>query len=540
MAQIDIKNLNFKYAGTDSPVLKDISLSIEEGDFVCICGPTGCGKTTLLKMLKKSISPNGEKSGEILIDGKEIGEYSKREEAELIGYVSQNPDSQIVTDKVWHELAFCPESLGYDKNTMRSLVAQTAMWFGIENIFDRETVNLSGGEKQLVNLASSVVVKPRILLLDEPTAQLDPIASANFIDTITRLNRELSITVIIAEHNLEEVLPICNKLVLIDEGKILSCSEPSESVISARGNKNLYSVMPSYVKSFLDLDNDNKAPLSVSEFRKYLISNFKNETKTVNVTSREVSEEKAIEADNIYFRFSRDGKDILSVLSFSVNKGEIYSLMGLNGSGKSTLLSILSGIKKPLSGKVRILGRDIKGYRNGELYKDCLVSVPQDPTWIFSKETVEEELKGCSFGEELISYDLKKIYSHHPYDISGGERQLVVLAKALSKNPKVLLLDEPTKGLDFSSKGVITKILKELASKGITVLIVTHDVEFACDVSDRCGLLFNGTIVSEDIPEKFFAGAYYSTSIAKATSGIFENIVRAEDLVKICSINERK
>ncbi|MCR5456644.1 MAG: energy-coupling factor ABC transporter ATP-binding protein, partial [Clostridiales bacterium] len=214
--------------------------------------------------------------------------------------------------------------------------------------------------------------------------------------------------------------------------------------------------------------------------------------------------------------------------------------MGLNGSGKSTLLSLLSHNRKPISGKIKILGKEIEKYRSGELYKECLINVPQDPTWVFSKETVEEELKGCSKGEEMISYDLKKLYSHHPYDISGGEKQLVVLAKALSHNPKVLLLDEPTKGLDFESKAVICRVLKELASKGIAILIVTHDVELACRVSDRCGLLFNGTIGSEDIPEKFFAGNYYSTSIAKATCGIYENIVRTEDLVKICNMNGRK
>ncbi len=540
MAQIEIKDLSFTYAGTDSPVLKNINLSFDEGDFVCICGATGCGKTTLLKMLKQSISPAGEKTGKVLINGKNSSEYSKREEAELVGYVSQNPDSQIVTDKVWHELAFCPESLGYKQNEIRNLVAKTAMWFGIENIYDRDTVNLSGGEKQLVNLASSVVIKPQVLLLDEPTAQLDPVASSNFIDTLVRLNRELSITVIIAEHNLEEVLGVCSKLVLLDGGMVIKKSEPGVAVTAAKDNKNLYSVMPSYVKAFLDLDCEGEPPLTLSEFRKTIVSCYKNDIQTVDHPAREIESEYTIEADKVYYRFSREGKDILSDASLKIRKGEIYTLMGLNGSGKSTLLSLLSGLKKPVSGKIRICRKEIKEYRNGELHRECLVSVPQDPTWIFSKETVEEELKGCSKGEEMISYDFKKIYSHHPYDISGGEKQLVVLAKALSKNPKVLLLDEPTKGLDYSSKCVIAKILKELSEEKITILTVTHDIEFACMVSDRCGLLFNGSVVTEDRPEKFFSGKFYSTSIAKASSGYYTDIVRSEDLVKICKQNGKR
>ena len=540
MAQIEINNLSFTYSGKTTPVLQDISLKIEEGDFVCICGSTGCGKTTLLKMFKPSISPKGQKSGSILLNDKNVNEYSKREEAELISYVKQYPDNQIVTDYVWHELAFGAESIGIEQSRMRNLVAQTAMWFGLENIFNRETKDLSGGEKQLVNLASSVVVKPKVLLLDEPTAQLDPIAAASLIDTITRLNKELSITIIIAEHNLEQLPSICNKLVLIDNGKVVTCDKPEEAVKSAKENENIYSVMPSYVKAYLDLNQEDKVPLSIAEFRKYIVSNYNNDVKKLDNNEYVHSNEKAIEAEHIYFRFNRNGQDVLSDLSLNVYKGEIYSLMGLNGSGKSTLLSLISNLKKPFSGSIKVLGKDVKSYKNGELYKECLVSVPQDPTWIFSKETVEEELKGNSIGQELLSFDFKKIYSNHPYDISGGERQLVVMAKALSKNPKVLLLDEPTKGLDYNSKKRLTSVLKDLAKKGITILIVTHDVEFACDASDRCGLLFNGNVVTEDVPEKFFSGDYYSTSVSKATNGYYENITNKNDIVQICEFNGKK
>lgn len=542
MEILTLKNLSFSYPESDRKAIENISLSVREGEFIVICGRSGCGKTTLLRLLKNELAPVGKREGEILFCGKAMDEVDARTSARRIGFVAQNPESQTVTDKVWHELAFGLENLGCDPDEMRLRIGETANYFGINTMTERETATLSGGQKQLLALASVMALSPKVLLLDEPTSQLDPIAASGFISTLQKINRELGMTVILSEHRLEEVFPIADRVVVMDEGKIV-CSDTPRRVCELLGNDPISAGFPSAARIFSGLDGKGKCPLTVREGREFL-SSF--EKKSLPVEEEKPSDEVAFSMKNVWQRYERNSPDILKGADIEVRRGEIFSLLGGNGSGKTTLISVIAGVEKAYRGKITILGKNIKKY-GAELHRGTVAMLPQDVSTVFIKNTVRDDLfdicraVGCGkndaekkIADICAELSIKEVLSRHPYDLSGGEGQRAALAKILLTEPKILLLDEPTKGIDAFAKQALMAILRRLSEGGVTVLIVTHDTEFAAEISDRCAMLFDGKVISPSCPQRFFGkNNFYTTSASRISRGIFENTVTAEQVIAL-------
>lgn len=535
MELFKIENLTFKYPLCPSPAVNDVSLSIGRGEFAVVCGATGSGKSTLLRLLKKEIAPMGDLSGSILYKGIPLAELDDMASACDIGFVMQDPQQQIVTDKVWHELAFGLENIGLEQNEIAIRVAETASYFGIENWYDKNTDELSGGQKQLLNLASVMTMNPSVLILDEPTSQLDPIAASDFINTVKKLNLDFSLTVIIVEHRLEEIIPVCDRMIVLQDGRITHNGSPAEITQKLLPQDRIIPAMPSSVRLYHLLSASGKCPLTVREGREFITENYGNSINALKETPYRPDTSRALELNDVYFRYERESPDILKGVNLTVYQNEIFCILGGNGSGKTTTLCAAAGILKPYCGCIKVFGKKLKEYKNQSLYKECLSMLPQDVTTVFMKNTVREEL-GDSI--QNLPFDISHLYGKHPYDLSGGEQQLTALAKVLSTKPRLLLADEPTKGLDADKKAMIIRIFRRLKQNGITVVIVTHDVEFAASCADRCALFFRGQAVSVDTPETFFSeNRFYTTAASRMSRGYYKNAVTVEQVAEICRLN---
>ena len=553
MAAIEVKDLSFKYPAAERKALDQVSFEVEQSEFVVLCGKSGCGKSTLLRHLKKNLVPYGEVSGKVLYGGKETGELDDRVNASQIGFVQQNPDNQLVTDKVWHELAFGLESLGLDNQSIKRRVAEMASFFDIQTWFRKNVSELSGGQKQLLNLASVMVMQPKVLILDEPTSQLDPIAATEFLKTVYRINRELGTTVIISEHRLEELFTMADKVMVMDKGRIIACDEPwnigrylGGSSIEERHP--MFYGMPSVMKiysacraagvpGFMRKDREF-SPLTIREGRLWLeqIAEASNVPEVdssilhggdkVRQNSTKNDADEIINIKNLWFRYNKDSGDVLRGLNVSVRRGELFCLLGGNGVGKSTTLKAISGNITAQSGSITVDGLKVKKDNFKELFHNRLAMLPQNPQALFTEITVEEELlealyysgfsdeeKAGRIEEMLDRMEISHLRKSHPYDLSGGEQQRLALGKILLLEPKILLLDEPTKGLDPFFKITLAQVLKKLTEDGVTIFMVSHDVEFCAEYADRCAMFFDGDIVSVGSPKEFFAGNnFYTTS----------------------------
>ena len=543
MAQLEVRDLSFSYSGRTEDTISDISFSVNRGQFIALCGATGSGKTTLLRCLKRELTPLGKLRGEILLDGVSMGVLSDKTAACSIGYVMQRPEEQIVTDKVWHELAFGLENIGADQQSIRRRVSEMASYFGIEQWFDRSTAELSGGQKQLLNLASVMIMNPDVLILDEPTSQLDPVAAADFLATLKRLNRDFALTVIIAEHRLEDIIPDCDKILLMDNGRILYFDAPEIAVKNLRACGELLAAMPSAVRLYNELTPDHEkipCPRSIRDGHEYIAETFGCSVTAVNEPEYDHSAEPALQFSECFFRYGRNEPDVLRGLDLTVYSGELFFILGGNGSGKTTALGAAAGLNRCYSGNVRVFGKKLSGYKNGSLYDGCLAMLSQDVQTVFLHHTVREELEGIEISEDF-PFDFSPVMDMHPYDLSGGQQQMLALAKVLAAKPKILLLDEPTKGLDSKSKERTIELLGHLRSTGMTIVAVTHDVEFAAECADRCALFFRGEITSVDAPRRFFSeNSFYTTAVSRMTRGIYENAVTFCDAVELCRANGRR
>jgi len=591
---IQIRDLTFAYAEGDEPVLSDINIDIGSGEFVIIMGSSGSGKTTLLKMLKRNMIPAGRYSGRVYIYGKEADKLTDRENAAGIGYVSQDPDNQIVTDKVWHELAFGLENLGMDNVTIRKKVAEMSEYFGITGWYDREVSKLSGGQKQILNLASVMVMQPGILLLDEPTANLDPLAAIRFLDVVKRINQELGVTVVMVEHNLEHIYADADRIIAIDKGRVAANSSPKKAaadiitagsflieglpvasrLYSGYNKKNGNSVV-SYNNVNIDSNNKNnhilsdEIPLTVKEGRRWYVNYkkvygkdiTKDKDKINNFAGKSIINDKVIKKDvlednitgnknkkrigfikknNLENKSSRKNTDNientvcqLKNVSYSYNKklpyiidgvdvsfkeGKITAILGGNGAGKSTMLKLIAGIIEPVRGKI--------------ISNKRIIMLPQDPKAVFTEVSVEEELaevlmdKGNGIYnnmpmedkreivEQIIEeFGLNDIRKNNPYDISGGQQEKLAIAKVLLLKPEVLLLDEPTNGLDPYFKKTLGKLLKKINAGGVTIIIVSHDLEFVDSFCDDVIMLFDRKVAAQDSTHKFLRdNMFYTTN----------------------------
>lgn len=541
MEMLSVQNISFTYSGRSEKALSGLSFSIDKGDFVTLMGGTGSGKSTLLRLLKPELSPLGQQEGRILLDGTPFETMSQQESATRIGFVMQRPEQQIVTDKVWHELAFGLENMGLPTDVIRRRVAEMACYFGIEDWFERDTSQLSGGQKQLLSLAAVMVLQPDILLLDEPTAQLDPIAASDFIATLKKLNRDLGLTVLVAEHRLEDVIPLSHKLLVLKEGSLFAYGTVPETVAALRYEKALSMSLPAATRLFTSLNGQGDCPLTIGEGRKFLEQNFARNISALSAEQNPVPKEKALEFRDVYFRYARNLPDVLRGVTFQVYAGECFCLLGGNGSGKTTALLNAAGLKKPYAGEIRVFDKRLKEYSGQSLYTNCLSLLPQDPQTVFIRDTVREELAEAGLEASALPFDFYTLLDSHPYDLSGGQQQLLALARALGTKPRLLLLDEPTKGLDASTKASFAHILRALQKDGVTLLIVTHDVEFAASVADRCALFFRGEIVSCAPPRPFFSGnSFYTTAANRIARGYYNSIASLEDLEQLCRLNQAK
>ena len=532
-----VEDLTFRYPGQEAAALDGLSLAVAPGEFLVVCGPSGCGKSTLLRQLKTVLAPHGQRSGRILFEGRPLESVGQREQAQRIGFVSQSPEDQLVTDKVWHELAFGLESLGYDTPAIRRRVAEMASFFGIESWFYRDVAGLSGGQKQLLNLASVMAMGPSVLVLDEPTSQLDPIAASELLAAVGRINRELGVTVILTEHRLEEALPLATRAAVMDGGRVLCAGAPDEVGRMLRdAGHGMFLAMPAAMRVWAAVGSDAPCPVTVRDGRTWLAGFAAGHPlkSLPEAQPHSYPPEPILSADELWFRYEKDAPDVVRGLSLTVRRGEWVALLGGNGTGKTTSLKLLGGLLKPQRGTVRARG--------------SVGVLSQNPQALFVKKTVREDLfeifqgRGTPREEQEPAVArvsslcrLGSLLDRHPYDLSGGEQQRAALAKIPLLNPDVLLLDEPTKGLDAEFKQTLAAILRDLLRRGVAIVMVSHDVEFCARYAHRCALFFDGGIVAEGAPRSFFAGNSFYTTAANRMARAWEpGAVTAEDVIAVC------
>ena len=527
--------------------VNDVSFCLYPGEILGIVGESGSGKSTLLRQLKTVLTPNGKRTGEILFRGVPLKQVSDREQSEKIGFVMQNPDDQIVTDKVWHELAFGLESLGCDQKTMRGRVAEMACYFGIQDWFHRDVATLSGGQKQLLNLASIMAMQPEVLILDEPTSQLDPIAASDFLNTVRKINTELGTTVIITEHRLEDIFPYADRAVVMEKGRVIADDTPGKvgQLLFEQANP-MFAAMPTPVRVYYGAGGTGESPLTVRQGRSWLSRRFPNRPEKDAIAAPPLPEEvkdPALVLKELWFRYEKDSPDILRGVSAEIPSGSLYAILGGNGAGKSTTLKAISGICRPYRGKVTLFGKPVDKYKSSELFHGCLAMLPQDPKSLFVKKTVREDLsemtKDKSFIERIAALcQITELLDSHPYDLSGGEQQRAALAKVLLTNPRLLLLDEPTKGIDSFFKETFAGILADLKKQGITIVMVSHDVEFCARYADVVSMFFDGQILTTDTPRRFFgSNSFYTTAAHRMSRHIFHMAVTVDDVLTLCREN---
>lgn len=518
---LSVKDLRFTYSGQEKPALDGVTLEVRRGDFLVLFGRSGSGKSTLLRCLKPSLTPAGNLSGEILFDGEPITEMPHSDETAKIGFLLQDPENQIVTDKVWHELAFGPESLGMPTDEIRGRVAETASFFGIGGWFHSDTSALSGGQKQLLSLAAVMVMRPEILILDEPTSRLDPVAANELFSALVRVNRELGTTVIMTEHRLDEALAAATGAVVIDDGKILAEGTPADVARKiadgdiGSGTRALRAALPAYMRI---------GEGSVRAARE-LVGGLASEKRLFALPEKKerARGDIVLSAENISFAYG--DRQVVRDLTLDVRRGEITALVGGNGSGKTTTLRLLAGLIQPQCGFVTKKARTS--------------TLPQEPRALFTKNTLRDELADISGDEKKLAEainicGLGGLLDRHPYDLSGGETQRAGIAMLLLTGADILLLDEPTKGTDAGFRDEFGRLLGRLADEGKAILIVSHDLEFCAETADRCAMLFDGGIVSDGAPREFFGNSeYYTTTACRIAHG-YSPAATADELVFAC------
>ena len=540
MANFKFEALTFTYPNGPAPALESVDLSVRDGEFLLVIGPSGGGKSTLLRHFKSVLAPHGERSGSVLMDGVPLSDVPEREQAAKIGFVFQHPDDQLVTDKVWHELAFGLESLGCGRERMRVRVAEMASYFGLEGVFHKDVAELSGGQKQLVNLASVMAMNPSVLVLDEPTSSLDPIAAFDFLTTVKKLNTELGLTVVLSEHRLEEAMPFADRVAVLEEGRLTAIGEPKAVAeeLHKRGS-GMALAMPSAARISCAI-GCSPAALTVNEGRRMLRS-MGLTRKTLPETPAPAKGETVLRAKELFFRYEKDSPDVLRGLDIELRAGSVYGLVGGNGAGKSTLLKALSGSAVPYRGRVEISGRRMKGRFSA--FEERVGLLPQDPRTVFYPVSVGENVKKAAAGRGAGEEEIERIVSlmgigslseRDPFDISGGEQQRTAIAMILLTKPRILLMDEPTKGMDAGVKRAFGLKLRELASEGLSVMLVTHDTEFCAEYADTAALMFDGCISAENTAREFFCGnTFYTTAANRIARDIYPNAILTEEVTAL-------
>mgnify|MGYP005609446639 FL=1 len=550
-----VENVNFTFAESSKRALNAVSFTIQQGSFAVLFGASGSGKTTLLQLLKRELTPNGKRDGEIFYKGELLEDIDAKTLVSEIGFVMQKPDDQIVMDTVWHELAFGLENMGLSNAQIRKKIAEMTSYFGMGDWFHKKISELSGGQKQLLNLASILIMQPKLLILDEPTSQLDPIAATEFMQTLHRLHEDTGVTIILVEHRLEDVFQFASDIMLIENGSIIAQGSPriiGQIVKKINEHHIMLEALPTATRIYYGLSTfTNESPITIREGMEF-IGNYKNEIQELPRNIIEQKIDKPILAmKDCWFRYGRDFPDIVKGVSLKIQKGEIFCILGGNGAGKTTLLKLLAGQCKPYKGYVLLHDKKMKKYSMEQLYKKNIALLPQNPKTLFLQSTIREDYEVTA---KLIGFDkmeaslqiervmkmlhIESLMDMHPHSVSGGELQKIAIGKLLLLQPKILLLDEPTKGIDVFAKKQLQQLLQQLRVQGMTIIIVTHDMDFAAEIADCCGLYFDGEVLAIDVPKSFFAqNNYYTTAANKIARQLYPNAVTCEDVIELCIAN---
>ena len=528
MELLQIDRLTFRYPGAAQAALQNVSLTLRHGEFAVLCGPSGSGKSTLLRLLKPQLRPHGERSGALLWQGEPTDTLPLRAASADIGFVSQDPQSQLVSDKVLHELAFGAESLGLAQEEIARRVAETATYFGIGDWLHRDITSLSGGQQQLLVLAAVMLTRPKLLLLDEPTARLDPHTAETFLQWLQTIRRDFGTAILLCEQRLEAVLPQADRVFVLQNGALCAAGTPQEALQAlCAADDPFFFAMPAAARIRRGLGGDGAFPCTVAEGRAMLSRYLETHpAQPLSAPQPLPQGAPALELTDVSFRYEKTAPDVLRDLSLTANRGELLCLLGANGSGKTTLLRAAAGVLRVQYGAVAAHGKT--------------ALLPQQPQDLFWHETVREELQsvcsdGSRIGELLSRFRLQGLEERHPADLSGGEQQKLALSKLLLTDPDVLLLDEPTKGLDAPQKAALAGVLRRCCRRGMCVIAVSHDVAFCAAAADRCALLFDGGVQPAQPPGTFFSqNGLYTTAAARIAQDLLPGCVTVNDVLRAC------
>lgn len=528
---MDIRNLSFTYQGAELKSLHNINLTIRPGEMTLLMGPSGSGKSTLLSMLKPEIRKPGCLVGHISFYGGDLPETTTPETVADIGYLCQDPEAQIVTDKVWRELNYAPERLGLPQEEITSRVAEMSAYFGINHLLRKNTWELSGGQKQILNLAAVMVTNPRVLLLDEPTSRLDPVAATEFIYLLHRLKTEFGTAIVLIEHRIDRVVALTDRLCIMDRGEIIAQGTPNQVLESTATPTD---ALTTAAHIWRGIGAGGGCPIGTAEAKRYIQTHVDRSEKPLEQHQTIFTAEPVMKANNLWHKYESKGEYVLRGTDLELHPGEIMCIMGANGSGKSTLLKVVSGQLKATSGK---------------FFAKPVAMVPQDVTELFVKDKVKENLiyaalstMGRVEADEAVAkmseeLDICHLWDRHPLELSGGEQQRVALAQVMLSRPEILLLDEPTKSLDRQGQHRLFNILRRLSSQGVAILAVTHDPELSV-IADSCCLLFDGTLSQPVAPVKFLcSNRFFTTETVSICGGWLDGVVTPEEAIELARRN---
>lgn len=541
--RLKIEDLSYSYPEAGSPAINNMNLEISEGQFLIIAGESGSGKSTLLRLIS-GLAPEfygGHSSGRILLDGVDIKKLKRRDLVQKVGLVFQNPESQLVMMSVERELVFGLENLGLANSLMQRRLMEVSGAMGLTPYLQSFIPELSGGQKQKVALASVLAMQPEVLLLDEPTSQLDPVAAEEFLAIIRRLNEDQGLTVILIEQRLERCCHMADRIILMDKGQI---SYDYNKVQETGSNYWPFKLSPEFLppvpRLFADLGY-KEIPMTVKQGRQVLQRiPVATASKTAPDTAPEStpargSKEPLVDIKGLYFTYP-DGPEVLKNLDLKIKKGDFIAVMGENGAGKSTLLKNINGLLKAGRGQIKVCERDAKKLSLEEL-AEYIAYLPQDCNDYLFLPSVEEELAynlnnrklPPDEGYKKLIIDrlkLAPILGSNPRDLSAGEAQRAAMASILLGRPALLLLDEPTRGLDYRMKVQLGELLQELNEDGTAIVMVTHDVEFVAQYARDVLLMFDGHIISrggkyEVLPQSTF----YAPQMCKLFNNIIDGVL---------------
>ncbi len=542
MELFEVKNLTYYYPEKGNSALRDVSFTVSEGEFVLLAGASGCGKSSLLRALAGLIPDyyGGTVGGIVRYAGCSLQNWDKRHLAREVGLIFQDPEQQLVMTSVEQEIAFGLENLGIDFAEMKRRVAEVLSLFNLTALRNCSTFTLSGGQKQKVVLAAVLAMYPRVLLLDEPTSQLDPVSAQELLNYIHRLNLEWGLTVILVEQRTDRCFHLVDRVVLMEQGKIIHQGQPAEMVHWSGGRYRFF--MPPVARIFSQLKMGS-VPLTIKEGRKLL------QQKGLPLALNKIPAAVPVDLPPIQnadapappllrvkdLEYAYAGRTpCLKFINLSLYPGEITSILGENGSGKTTLLKTVNGLLTPRRGKIYLKNEDVTG-RHAEILADRIAYLSQNPNDYLFHNTVQEEIafgiKACD-GKTAVRVkkimqllEIEHLAAIHPRDCAGGEKQRIALATVLVKDPCILLLDEPTRGLDPALKQHLAKLLQKIRKEGKAIVVVTHDVEFAAEVASRVVILHDGQVVADGRRDTVLANSlYYAPQANRLFRGLVKNV----------------